>query len=189
MKNSIKTSIRAVIGIGLAVFLINSILNYSGVDIDTEFRDCQKEYLFFVFLGCGGVVLVLGIFRWKLLLDVQGIKLNFFTLLRLNMIGIFFNLVIPGTVGEDLCKMYYISSHSSGKTTEAVLTVMLDRIIGLFGLFLVVFVAILFSLDFLNSISPQIRFSFYLIGSGSFAGIIGFFYHLLSKKAAAYWNI
>ena len=98
------------------------------------------------------------------------------------MIGIFFNLIIPGTVGEDLCKMYYISSHSSGKTTEAVLTVMLDRIIGLFGLFLVVFVAILFSLDFLNSISPQIRFSVYLIGSGSFAGIIGFFIIYYRKK-------
>ena len=47
MKNSIKTSIRAVIGIGLAVFLINSILNYSGVDIDTEFQGLSKGVSFF----------------------------------------------------------------------------------------------------------------------------------------------
>ncbi len=173
MKNTIKTSIRAIIGIGLAVFLIKQVLNYSGVDIAAEFEECQKEFLLFAFLGYG-MVLLLCIYRWKLLLDVQGVKLTFFTLIRLSMIGIFFNLVVPGAVSGDLFKMYYISSHSSGKTTEAVLTIMLDRIIGLFGLFLVTSIAIFFSFDFLLNTSPEIRYSVYLIGSGSIAGVIGF---------------
>ena len=51
---------------------------------------------------CFGLVLVCGAFRWQLLMKVQGISLGWFRVWKLVMIGMFFNLCLPGGVGGDL---------------------------------------------------------------------------------------
>ena len=122
MKKIFATSLRGIIGLTAAVWLISHVISNSGVDIVTEFKQSNRLPLTLA-IGLFGLVLIICVYRWKLLLNVQGIHLHFFRLVQLSMIGVFFNLVIPGAVSGDFIKMAYISPHAKGKTTEAVLTI------------------------------------------------------------------
>jgi glycosyltransferase 2 family protein len=75
--------------------------------------------------------------RWRLLLRAQEILLSFRRAWDLTMIGFLFNVAIPGAVGGDLIKGYYITRASSGRKTHAAMTVVMDRVTGLIGLFFV----------------------------------------------------
>lgn len=75
-------------------------------------------------------------FRWYLLARAQGINASFRGMLELMMIGMFFNLFMPGSVGGDLVKGWYIAKEQPKKRTAAVFTVLFDRAIGLSVFFL-----------------------------------------------------
>ncbi|MFO0839214.1 MAG: lysylphosphatidylglycerol synthase transmembrane domain-containing protein [Phycisphaerae bacterium] len=70
------------------------------------------------------------------MLAIQEVRLSFWSSVKLSFAGNFFNFALPGTTGGDLIKAVYITRHTHRKT-EAVLTVFLDRVIGLFGLVLI----------------------------------------------------
>lgn len=75
-------------------------------------------------------------FRW--LLSAQGIKVGYAECLRLSFAGNFLNFAAPfGSNAGDVFKAYYVSLHTEHRT-EAVTTVVLDRVIGLSSLVLVV---------------------------------------------------
>ena len=84
-------------------------------------------------LGMNQPILAL---RWKSLLDAQGIRLSFGSVLRLNFLGLFFNNTMPGQTGGDLVKAYAVAKKVPGRGTAAVVTVFLDRAVGLLGLVL-----------------------------------------------------
>lgn len=82
-------------------------------------------------------------FRW--LLSAQGIHLGYRECLRLSFAGNFLNFAAPfGSHGGDVFKAYFVSLHTHHKT-EAVTTVVLDRILGLSSLVLVVALITTFS--------------------------------------------
>jgi hypothetical protein len=86
---------------------------------------------------------VLGTARWWLLMRGAGMKCGYFHAMRLQLVGFFFNTAMPGAVGGDIIKALYIMRDQSagvGKT-PAMLSVLLDRIIGLIGLFVMGVVA------------------------------------------------
>ena len=58
----------------------------------------------------------------------------------LGFIGIVFNLVIPGAIGGDLIKAAYLMRMKVNKT-QALATMVIDRILGLLGLFLLATIA------------------------------------------------
>ena len=75
--------------------------------------------------------------RFRLLLRAQNIHLGFGECMRLTFAGNFLNYATPfGSNAGDLFKAYFASLHTPHKT-EAVTTVVLDRIIGLGTLLLV----------------------------------------------------
>lgn len=89
---------------------------------------------------------------WRLqqLLRVQGVAIGLLSLFRLNLIGQFFSTVIPGAVGGDLVKMGYLARLAPDRVPEAVLTVFVDRLVGLLGLMIVALLACLLNLDFVR---------------------------------------
>jgi uncharacterized protein (TIRG00374 family) len=98
-----------------------------------------------VLLGLASLV-VFTAFRWKLLLHGVGVELPFLRVTRLSFIGGFFNLAVPGSTGGDFVKAWYAQKEAraryegqKGIGTQAVLSVFVDRFLGLFGL--VVFAA------------------------------------------------
>ena len=80
--------------------------------------------VFFVF----GQILV-GL-RWWLLLRTQSVFIEFWAAVRLHCLGLFYNNFMPGSVGGDLVRAWYVTKHSD-KWFEAALSVFVDRLIGL----------------------------------------------------------
>ena len=68
--------------------------------------------------------------RWWLLLRAQSIFIGFWAAVRLFFLGWFYNNFMPGSVGGDLIRAWYVTKHTD-KKFEAVLSVFVDRAIGL----------------------------------------------------------
>jgi hypothetical protein len=71
--------------------------------------------------------------RWHLLLEAMDIRLTQSRTFVLNMVGAFYNSFMPGSTGGDLIKAYYAAKHTTHKV-RAVLSVIVDRVIGLLAL-------------------------------------------------------
>jgi len=71
--------------------------------------------------------------RWYMLVRAQGLPFTIPNALRLGFIGYFFNTFSPGSIGGDFIKAYFIAREQSRRTV-AVATVIVDRVIGLWGL-------------------------------------------------------
>lgn len=68
--------------------------------------------------------------RYWLLLRIQDIYISRFESLRLTFLGMFFNYFMPGSVGGDLVKAYYVAKHTPRKAAVLV-SVFVDRMLGL----------------------------------------------------------
>lgn len=78
------------------------------------------------------VTVIMTSIRWKRLLEVLDIHLSVMMTVSLTMVGLFYNTFIPmGSSGGDLAKAYYAAKHTVEHKTRAVLSVFIDRIIGL----------------------------------------------------------
>lgn len=78
-----------------------------------------------------GVTILLGIVRWRMILRVQGLDLSFGRTAEISLVAHFFNSFLLGSTGGDLMKAYYAARETHHKKTEAIVTVFVDRLIGL----------------------------------------------------------
>ncbi len=97
------------------------------------FRDIDLRYvaltLFLFFIGnC------LAITRWWRLLRGIGLHTTWRNVFRLNFLGLFFNTVVPGLTGGDLVKTIIVVRESPGRRTDAFISVIVDRVLGLMAL-------------------------------------------------------
>jgi len=72
-------------------------------------------------------------FRWHELLKAVGIVLPASRTFILNMVGAFYNTFMPGSTGGDVLKAYYVAKQTHHRT-RAVMSVVVDRMIGLLAL-------------------------------------------------------
>ncbi len=81
--------------------------------------------------------------RWKSLLWGLGINVPWLRTFQLQFVGIFFNTAMPGAVGGDVIKaVYIVREQKTGRKTPAAMSILMDRITGLFGLFTIGAVAV-----------------------------------------------
>jgi uncharacterized protein (TIRG00374 family) len=73
--------------------------------------------------------------RWYLLLRLQSIDIGLIPAIKLTFLGFSYNNFLPSSVGGDVLRAWYVTKHTP-KRLEAVLSVFIDRLIGLSGLFL-----------------------------------------------------
>lgn len=88
-------------------------------------------------LGLLSPIYLIGSARWYLLMRVRGMSVTPGKTFRLTMVGVFFNMCMPGATGGDLMKAYYAAKGSSQRSV-AVMSVVVDRACGLLGLVLLV---------------------------------------------------
>ena len=79
------------------------------------------------------VTFLITTYRWHELLKALDIHIGLARTFVLNMVGAFYNTFMPGSTGGDLLKAYYASKHTTHRT-RAVLSVIIDRVIGLIAL-------------------------------------------------------
>jgi len=71
--------------------------------------------------------------RWHMLLEVLEIHIGQARTFVINMVGAFYNTFMPGSTGGDLVKAYYVSKYTTHRT-RAVMSVIIDRALGLLAL-------------------------------------------------------
>ncbi|MGA0112327.1 MAG: lysylphosphatidylglycerol synthase transmembrane domain-containing protein, partial [Chthoniobacterales bacterium] len=99
-----------------------------------------------VFFGCT----ILATVRWKILLAVQGIRMTWFRTWQLFMIGMFFNLFMLGSTGGDVVKMFLTMREAPKNRGAALLSVFMDRVIGMMALILISLAFLYFRYDVLS---------------------------------------
>jgi uncharacterized protein (TIRG00374 family) len=90
----------------------------------------MNVWVFAVTVGVFFVVHIVVAFRWRLLLKTQSIFIGFRPAVKLVLLGWFYNNFMPGSVGGDLIRAWYVTKHTD-KRFEAVLSVFVDRAMGL----------------------------------------------------------
>lgn len=81
-----------------------------------------------------GITIALGVIRWRMVLAVQGLQLDFVRTTEISLVAQCFNSFLLGSTGGDLMKAYYAARETHHKKTEAVTTVFVDRLIGLWSM-------------------------------------------------------
>lgn len=128
--------LRLIFSLTVAAWAINWVLASAGANLRHEFLTVNWGWICFgLLLTTAGTVLTS--YRWSTLLALQEVHISQWDAFRLTMIGIFFNLFGLGGVGGDIFKMYYVQAQAGNRGEEAILSIVVDRILGLLGLFVV----------------------------------------------------
>lgn len=77
---------------------------------------------------------VLSTWRWKTILENFRILIHFPPLLKITLIGSFFNLFLPSSIGGDFVRAYYLSRRQERSMSTTLTTTVLERSAGLCGL-------------------------------------------------------
>lgn len=80
---------------------------------------------------------VLAGWRWRIVSYRVGVPLGFVTAFRLLFVGLFFNQTLVSSIGGDAVRLWFVRSLAVG-TASAFRSVLIDRLVGLAGLFLIV---------------------------------------------------
>ena len=106
----------------------------------------QDNPFWFIVIALGFVLVIIPLLtlRWLLLLKPIGSKATFLNILQLTWIGNFFNMIIPGSVSGDLIKaIYLLRAENQLSKTRLMVTLLIDRFIGLFGLLFLAFFGVI----------------------------------------------
>ena len=95
-------------------------------------RDAKLIYLILA-VAVLPISFIITSIRWHMLLEALDIRMGQGRSFVLNMVGSFYNSFMPGSTGGDLIKAYYASKHTPHRA-RAVMTVIIDRMLGLLAL-------------------------------------------------------
>src|SRR5205823_14676338 len=87
------------------------------------------------------IAVTITILRWNLLIGALGLSFSVRETLRAGFLGYLANLMPFGLVAGDSLKAVMLIHRNPGRKTEAVATVIVDRVLGLFALLLLAAVA------------------------------------------------
>jgi len=132
-----KTVIKIAVSLGLLVALVL----FSGVE--TTLKALQRLPVG-TMLGCMGVYLLsqaISAYRWQQLSKTQGFQASYGQYVRWYLMGMFFSLCLPGSMGGDGAKVLWLAHACQRKKREAFLTVLAERGSGLLAMLWITTVA------------------------------------------------
>ena len=133
---------------GVLIYFILQQVNFSEIVEIIARADVSKLLLG---VGCWLALCLLGAVRWYWLANAAAVSISFTRSLKLVFIGFFFNNVMFGSTGGDVMRAYLVTKDMQENRWRAVLSVIVDRVIGLFALLTIAsFVLLSFS-----STSPE----------------------------------
>jgi len=135
VKPALVLLMKVLVSVGLLVFF------FTRIHIERFFHTFASADFSYIALAL--VVYFLSQFlstlRWEVLARPLGFKKPFMGFLNFYLIGMFFNLFAPGTVGGDISRIYYLARDQEGGrekdwggiTLNATVSVFVDRVIGM----------------------------------------------------------
>ncbi len=161
---------------GLKVIVAAGLLYYviaKHLDADSKRRlsaiFLESPAILFGAAGVFSLQILLGAQRVRILLASQGVRLSYFTALRLTYIGAFFDTFGVTSVGGDAVKAIYLAREApEGQKVETVSVLLLDRLMGLWGLLTLAVVMSLWEYRTLQAdpeVAPHLKFLFIVPGT------------------------
>lgn len=129
-------------------------LQYGPPEIWHTLRSMATGPLILSFILMGATIMV-GVIRWQIVLKVHGLAMPLIRTTQISLIAHFFNSFLLGSVGGDVLKAVYVARETHHKKTEAVVTVLVDRILGMFSL--LAFACIMLAPNWSLINSPRLR--------------------------------
>lgn len=125
--------VKGVVTVGLIGLLAKN------VDIGRMFDHLKETdpWLFLTGIAVMAVQAVLAAWRWNLVLHFKRIAIEFPKLVRFLWLGLFFNQILPSTVGGDAVRGYSLVREGCSLGVASV-AVLVDRVMGISGLILLV---------------------------------------------------
>ena len=127
--------------------------------------------VFAVALGVRFLSLLATFSRWRLLVRGIGLPFSFREAFRLGMLGEGCNLMGPGAVGGDLIKAALLAKDHPKRIASVMATVFLDRVLGLWALFVLGALASLSPAG--TKPGPELQWTVWVLWGGAIAGLIG----------------
>lgn len=93
-------------------------------------REAEVQWVVLAVFTYGGIVLV-SIVRWHILLEVAGAAVGWGRTAQLIFSGLFFNSVLPGVMGGDVMRAYWAARDAPQARAAAVVSILLERVLGL----------------------------------------------------------
>lgn len=144
-RKSIINVLKMVLAVALIAYVINTAGGWDEISARLSGMDRRGWALG---LGCLVLANVLALYRWHLLMACVGLNSTPWLAIRIGWIGVFFNNVVPGLTGGDLIKALYITRENPSQRTRAVVSVIVDRFVGIVAL--AVIAGLVIPLDFLR---------------------------------------
>lgn len=118
----------------LALWLLQHTIRSTEADLLDAMAHSRMGFL----LGAAalyGFCQLLGAWRWYILLKAQGLPIPLWSALRLTLTGNFFSLLTPGAVTGDVVKIACVTSLHPGCLSRLATVNIIDRLVGLTGIF------------------------------------------------------
>ena len=117
--------------IAAGLVLLAALFYFRLIDLDELRKALDHPGLLLVAMfACMAAVPISGL-RWHILLRSQGLVLHLRHTIRIVAMGSFFATFLPGAAGGDIVRGVYIYQASHGRRTSALLSIFIDRLIGL----------------------------------------------------------
>jgi uncharacterized protein (TIRG00374 family) len=179
VKSTLVSALKTGLKVGFAVGLIYWMIHKGALDLDA-FAKLATPGLIAICLGSVFMQIFLNNYRWLLLLRGHGITSTVRYTLPLTFIGMFFNFVMPGGVGGDVIKGYYLLQDHPHQKFAGAVSIFMDRMIGFFVMIACAFLALFFNW---NSVAHSRELQSVAVGVVLlFCGFIVFFSVAFSRR-------
>ena len=120
---------RIIVGVALLSYLFHKV---DIAHVWEGLRGVQPRYLIpaFVLILFGNLI---GSIRWKVLLRAKGIEVPVRKLFSFYLVGFFFNMFLPTSVGGDVARAVDLSRHTR-RTADSLSSILVERVLGLMAL-------------------------------------------------------
>lgn len=161
------TSLKWILAIGLLAWLYWK----CGDDL-AKLRERQIIWSMFLAACFIRIVGLMGTFtRWRMLVRGIGVPFSFRETFRLGVLGEACNLMGPGAVGGDLVKVALLAKDYPKRMASIFATVFLDRILGIWALFVLGALASLSPMG--TRPGPELQWAVWVLWGGAIAGLVG----------------
>ena len=142
--------VRTTVSLLVTVVLLVLVLYRVGPgEVSAALRDADVGFIIVAFL-VGHLTFLPKVLNWQQLLRAQGHQLPFLALLRLYLVGVFFNNMLPTNVGGDVVRSYEVGKRISDPAT-GLATVFVERLTGLAVLVALAAFAVMANIDRIDS--------------------------------------
>lgn len=146
-----KTLAKISIGVLLIGWLIQSGILNVNVLLDEDTNQLRISFWYLAIL-LKPLSLILLAYRWRRLLQIKDINLSFPASFRLTTVAHLFMIVFPGMIATDIARAYGLIKKINTRRSDIISVSIVDRILGIYALFIISTVSSIIFLLFKNSL-------------------------------------